>query len=123
MMKKKGNIKSFEKVYQYKDGTFLLDAQQPRGYRSEYLPHTSTRYKNVVLRKNEVKELPELYERREDCCGCTACYSACTSSAISMEPDEEGFLYPVIDSSRCIRCYKCLRVCPMKIELFKKTYL
>ena len=33
-----------------------------------------------------------------DCCGCTACASSCPKSAITMVPDEEGFLYPVIDA-------------------------
>ena len=32
-----------------------------------------------------------------DCCGCTACASSCPKSAITMVPDEEGFLYPKID--------------------------
>jgi coenzyme F420-reducing hydrogenase beta subunit len=29
-----------------------------------------------------------------------------------MEPDEEGFLYPKIDQSRCIDCHKCTMFCP-----------
>ena len=39
-----------------------------------------------------------------DCCGCTACASSCPKSAITMVPDEEGFLYPKIDMRRCIEC-------------------
>ncbi|MCD7884746.1 MAG: 4Fe-4S binding protein [Lachnospiraceae bacterium] len=31
-----------------------------------------------------------------------------------MRPCEEGFLYPVVDSEKCVRCYKCLSVCPIK---------
>ena len=47
-----------------------------------------------------------------ECCGCTACYASCPTKAISMEPDkEEGFLYPVVDESKCIECGKCLKVC------------
>lgn len=49
---------------------------------------------------------------KEDCCGCTACYATCPSNAISMQPDkEEGFLYPVVDDSKCIYCGKCFKVC------------
>lgn len=29
------------------------------------------------------------------CCGCSACAEICTSGCITMEPDGEGFLYPI----------------------------
>ena len=61
-----------------------------------------------------MKELPTLYTRKEDCCGCTACYAVCPKEAITMEPDQEGFDYPVIDESKCVRCYRCIEVCPFK---------
>ena len=48
------------------------------------------------------------------CCGCTACEQACTTSAIHMERDEEGFLYPVLDRKKCIECGRCNAVCPME---------
>lgn len=60
------------------------------------------------------KELPNLYSRKEECCGCTACYAICPKEAISMAEDEEGFEYPQIDDSICVRCYMCLTVCPVK---------
>lgn len=48
----------------------------------------------------------------EECCGCTACYASCPTKAITMQPDAmEGFLYPVVDGSKCIDCGKCLKVC------------
>jgi formate hydrogenlyase subunit 6/NADH:ubiquinone oxidoreductase subunit I len=56
-----------------------------------------------------------LYNRKEECCGCTACYAICPFDAITMNEDEEGFEYPFIDSSKCIRCNKCLAVCPIKL--------
>lgn len=52
-------------------------------------------------------------EAKTDCCGCTACYAACPVSAISMEPDEEGFLYPQVNTDSCIGCGRCERVCPV----------
>ena len=48
----------------------------------------------------------------ERCCGCSACYSICPVKCISMEPDELGFLYPVINKEKCIQCGKCREVCP-----------
>lgn len=51
-------------------------------------------------------------ERREACAGCTACYAACPMQCITMERDEEGFLYPVA-SDACIHCGRCEKVCPV----------
>ena len=34
-----------------------------------------------------MKELPILYKRKEECCGCTACYAICPKEAISMVED------------------------------------
>lgn len=60
------------------------------------------------------EEIPRLYQRKEDCCGCTACLAICSKDAITMETDEEGFDYPKIDSEKCVRCYMCIKVCPIK---------
>lgn len=60
------------------------------------------------------ESIPVLYKRKEDCCGCTACYAICPKEAISMAEDDEGFEYPQIDGSKCVRCYQCIKVCPIK---------
>lgn len=73
---------------------------------------------NVLKKSN--KPLPVLYEHKELCCGCTACYAICREGAISMEPDEEGFNYPVLDEEKCVRCYICLKVCPIKKKIAEK---
>ena len=46
------------------------------------------------------------------CTGCTACYNACPISAIEMKENKEGFLYPAVDYSKCIKCGKCILICP-----------
>ena len=56
------------------------------------------------------------YLRKENCCGCSACYAGCTKNAISMMPDEEGFLYPKIDQKQCVNCSRCTEVCPILKE-------
>lgn len=68
------------------------------------------------------RALPVLYEERGTCCGCSACFAVCSVNAISMEPDEEGFLYPVVDASACIRCHQCLGVCAFKRDQKKKGF-
>lgn len=49
--------------------------------------------------------------KKDECCGCTACYASCPTGAIDMKADSEGFLYPLIDMAKCVDCGKCLRVC------------
>ena len=54
----------------------------------------------------------KISEKKEDCCGCTACLNVCPVNAIRMVEDSEGFLYPEIDKSKCIDCGACSRICP-----------
>jgi len=61
--------------------------------------------------------LIDLYERKQDCCGCTACKNICPKQAITMKSDEEGFLYPIIDEVLCIECGLCKTVCPLQNEV------
>ncbi len=51
------------------------------------------------------------YDKKEECCGCSACKYICPFHAIEMVPDTEGFLYPVINQDICIDCNKCKQVC------------
>lgn len=46
-----------------------------------------------------------------NCCGCGACADVCPKSAINMIEDEEGFLYPQIERSKCMKCEICNKVC------------
>ena len=48
-----------------------------------------------------------------DCTACAACVSVCPKQCITMQEDKEGFLQPKIDSSVCIECHKCEKVCPI----------
>ncbi len=61
-----------------------------------------------------MQKIPTLFERKELCCGCTACVSVCPQKAIVLSQDEEGFYYPVINENKCIRCNQCISVCPIK---------
>ena len=57
--------------------------------------------------------LPVLFVRKEDCCGCTACYAICPKSAITMTESEEGFEYQQVAGENLIRCYKSMQFGPV----------
>ena len=52
-----------------------------------------------------------LFENKKDCCGCGACMNVCPKSAITMEEDECGFVYPKINTELCVECGACKKVC------------
>ena len=52
-------------------------------------------------------------DNKKDCCGCTACASACPKNCIKMIEDNEGFKYPQLDKALCVDCGLCEKVCPI----------
>lgn len=62
---------------------------------------------------------------RQLCCGCSVCASVCSKNAISMQYDEEGFLYPSVNETLCVECRACVRVCPVlnREEVCSEPYL
>ena len=48
----------------------------------------------------------------KDCCGCSACANSCNHEAITMIANDEGFLMPHVDSSKCVDCGLCDKACP-----------
>lgn len=45
------------------------------------------------------------------CYGCQACAQICSHGAITMQANDEGFLFPHIDVNRCVDCGLCQRTC------------
>lgn len=61
------------------------------------------------------------------CVGCRLCECVCPKECISLIPDEEGFIYPSVDSELCVNCGICLSKCPAynykNNNLVPKSYL
>lgn len=56
----------------------------------------------------------------KDCSGCHACFLVCPKKCIQMEANAEGFLYPFIDTGKCVNCGLCEKVCPVLKIVDKK---
>ena len=51
---------------------------------------------------------------RDECCtGCSACLNICGHKAICLYIDSKGFWYPKVDTSKCVDCHLCEKVCPV----------
>ncbi len=50
------------------------------------------------------------------CYGCGACAQICNQDAITMQSDEEGYLYPTLEEDKCTNCGLCIKVCPISNE-------
>lgn len=56
-------------------------------------------------------ETNKLVQNKACCSGCSACLAGCPRNAISMSKDEDGFPYPSIDTTKCIDCGLCAKIC------------
>lgn len=60
---------------------------------------------------------------KENCCGCSACYAVCPKQAITMKEDNEGFRYPQVNSTLCVECGLCNKVCPIENHTEEKKFI
>lgn len=58
------------------------------------------------------KKDSSLISKNRYCTGCTACANICSYNAIKMSYDTEGFLKPIINPALCVKCNRCVDICP-----------
>ena len=46
------------------------------------------------------------------CYGCGACACSCNFGALKMGSNGQGFMYPILEQSKCKICNSCYKVCP-----------
>lgn len=64
-----------------------------------------------------------MQKSNEYCCGCGVCSVICTTGAIKMNIDREGFYVPVLDEKKCVDCNMCTKVCTKFSNESHKTFL
>jgi len=68
------------------------------------------------------------YPDLKKCTGCSLCYIDCPANAIRMEklpiqlPHNRRGIFPVIDYGKCVFCYQCVFVCPVKAYIATTEY-
>jgi len=52
-------------------------------------------------------------EKIKNCNGCEACVVGCKYGLVTIQRDEQGHKYPVINEDGCISCNHCYMYCPI----------
>ena len=65
----------------------------------------------------------DLLNKHYKCTGCRMCVQICPVKAIDMKENEEGFLEPIINKEKCIKCSLCFKRCPQlnDVEILEKN--
>jgi len=50
---------------------------------------------------------------KSECTGCGVCKNICPTGALTMKADDEGFLYPCVNTDLCTSCQVCIDHCPV----------
>lgn len=56
-----------------------------------------------------------------NCTGCRCCEQICPRKAIHFKENDEGFLYPIIDKTKCINCGLCIQRCHQHSNMLKSN--
>lgn len=71
--------------------------------------------KKAIIGENN--NIIDLLNKHYKCTGCRMCAQICPLNAIDMKENEEGFLEPIINKEKCIKCGLCFKRCPQLNEI------
>ncbi len=54
-----------------------------------------------------------VFDKKNNCFGCSSCVQICPTGAIEFKRDMEGFSYPEINQAKCTDCGLCRGSCPI----------
>lgn len=97
------------------DGTASVDYHVIDANLQVYREESRAMLKKMIdgaeMPKTNIVTIKELHE---ECTGCRVCEKLCPKDCITFEREADGFLYPHIDETVCIKCSKCVRVCHLR---------
>lgn len=94
----------------YADSIDIQTREKKKSY--EYLQFLIKKPIKVrYIKEEKAKIIGTIISVRDKCTGCSVCSYVCPTKAIVMQRDNEGFQYPIIEESKCIKCSKCLHFC------------
>lgn len=75
---------------------------------------------NLLIEKLEKQDELKICTK-DKCLGCGICMIKCPKNAITMQENEDGFIYPNIDLKKCIHCDICRENCPINSKKRKEN--
>lgn len=82
-------------------------------FSSDKILHEQIYMKLRLINKPAGEYMITVYDKKNNCYGCSSCVQICPSGAITFKEDVEGFSYPEINQSKCNDCGLCRKVCPI----------
>ncbi len=93
----------------YEEANKIIEAEREKSV--NYLKQLITAPQKSEKKPKEKKLTGNVSVVGDKCTACTVCKSVCNFGAITLKYDNEGFIYPEVDTEKCTNCGLCLKKC------------